>query len=331
MPVDDCLRQPGRAGGEQHVEGVVEGDRVECERPRLGEELGPGGRPGHHILRPARVRNVDDVLERRQPCPDGGDLFPTVDVPVTPAVPGDGEQDLGLELTEPVEDAPRPELGRARCPDRAEARGGEERDERLGDVRQVRDDPVAPTDAEPLEAGTRARHLVAQVAEGQLEGLPRLRAREDRDRVDVLLASQGMLRVVQLRPREPHGARHRVGGEHPFVRRRRLDLEEIPERPPEALEVGDRPLVELGIPRKGEAALGLEPGEVPADLGPLARVRRRGPEHVALGRCGAPRGHDSPSRAVWSRPRKVFAQALVPASALSLTTTGSSSIDSSSP
>ena len=125
-------------------------------------------------------------------------------MPVAPAVAGDREQDLRLELTEPVEDAARPELGRARCPDRAEARGGEEGDERLGDVRQVRDDPVAAADAEPLEAGTRPRHLVAQVAEGQLEGLTRLRAREDRDRVDVLVAPQRVLRVVQLRAREPH-------------------------------------------------------------------------------------------------------------------------------
>ena len=37
------------------------------------------------------------------------------------------------------------------------------------------------------------------------------------------------------------------------------------------------------------------------------------------------------SRAWWSRPRNVFAHALVPARALSLTTTGPSSIDSSSP
>ena len=35
--------------------------------------------------------------------------------------------------------------------------------------------------------------------------------------------------------------------------------------------------------------------------------------------------------ALWSRPRNAFAHALVPASALSLTTTGLSSIDSSSP
>src|SRR6185503_2242137 len=97
---------------------------------------------------------VDDVLERRQPRPDGGDLPAAVDLLVAEAVAGDREEDLRLELAEPVEDAPRTELGGARRPDSAEAGGGEERDERLGDVRQICDDAVSPADAEPLEPCT---------------------------------------------------------------------------------------------------------------------------------------------------------------------------------
>ena len=44
VPVDDRLRQPGRAGGEEHVQRVGERDGVELERPRLGEELVPAER-----------------------------------------------------------------------------------------------------------------------------------------------------------------------------------------------------------------------------------------------------------------------------------------------
>ena len=319
--------QPGRAGGEEHVERVGERDRVERERPRLGDELLPAERVRQRVAGAARVRDVDDMLERRQPGADGGHLLAPVDVLVAEAVAGDREQHLRLQLAEPVEDAARPELGGARRPDRAEARGGEERDERLGDVREIRDDPVAAADAEPLEPRARPRHLLAQVAEGQLERVTGLRAGEDSDGVDVLVTAERVLRIVQLRAREPHRARHRVRGEHTLVGRLRPDLEEVPERAPEALEIRDRPAMEIVVVVEGEPALDHEPVEVAADLGVRARVGGRRPEHLPLDRGG----HDARSRAWWSRPRNAFAHALVPASALSLTTTGPSSIDSSSP
>ena len=187
-----------------------EGHGVELERAGLGEELVPAERAGQGIVGAARVGDVDDVRERRQPLPDRGDLLAAVDVLVAVAVAGDREQDLRLELAEPVEHAARPELGRAGRPDRAEAGGREERDERLRDVRQVGDDPVAAAHAEPLQPGARPGHLLAQLAERQLERVARLRAGDDRDGVHVLVAAEHVLGVVQPRAGEPLRARHRV-------------------------------------------------------------------------------------------------------------------------
>ena len=207
VAVHDRLREPGRARGEEHVERVRERQRLELERPLAR----PGARPRRQrVGEPAlRVRDFDDGLEAREPLAHRGDLLATVDQPIAPAVAGDGEQELRLELAEPVEDAADAELRRARRPDRAEARAGEEGDERLRDVRQVGDDAVAGADAEPLQPGAGAGDLVAELAERQLERLARLRVRDDRDRVEVVVAPDHVLGEVQPRAREPLRARHR--------------------------------------------------------------------------------------------------------------------------
>ena len=216
-----------------------------------------------------------------------GHLLAAVDELVAPAVAGDREQHLRLELPEPVEHAAHAELRRARRPDRAEARGREEGDERLRDVRQVRDDPVAGPDAEPLQARARARDLLAELAERELRRLARLRVRDDGDRVHVLVAAEHVLGVVQPRAGEPLRAGHLARAEHALVRRVRADLEVVPDRRPEALEVGDRPAPERVVVREVEAALAAQPLEVAADLESLAHVRRRRPEDLPLDRRAA--------------------------------------------
>ncbi len=279
VPVDDRLRQARRAGGEQHAERMVERERVELERPRLGHELVPLARVGQLVVRPADERDMDDGLDRRQLLADLGDLVAPVDEPVAVPVAGRREQHLRLELAEPVDDAAHAELRRRRRPDRAEARGREERDERLRNVREVADDAVAGADAEPLQSGAGARDLVAQLAVGELDRIARLRMRDDRDLVQVLVAADHVLRVVQRRAGEPHRSGHRVVAQHAFVRRVRADLEEVPERAPEALEIGHRPAVKLVVAGERETALVLEPLEQPAELGP--RIRGRRPEDIA--------------------------------------------------
>ena len=295
MPVDDRLRQAGGSRGEEHVERVRERDRVELERPWLGEQVLPRERARKRVVGPARVRDVDDVLQRRQPRAYRGHLLATVDVPVPPAIAGDRHQDGRLELAQPVEDAARPELGGAGRPDRAEARRGQEGDERLGDVRHIGDDTVAGPDAEPLEPHPRPPDLLTQLTVGQLERATGLRAREQRDRVEVLVTPHGVRRVIEPRSREPLGAGHGVGGEHPLVRRRRPDLEEVPERAPEAFEVRDRPAMEVVVVGEREPTA-LEPVEVPAHLAEPAGVGGGRPQHPPLDDLALLHGHGRRSR-----------------------------------
>ena len=113
-------------------------------------------------------------------------------------------------------------------------------------------------------------------------GVARLRARDDRDLVRVLLGAEDVLGEVQPRAGEPRRTRHRVRGEHRRVRRVRLDREELPDRRPESRQVVDRPPLQLVVAGKREPALALEPREVAPDLGLLADVRRRRPEDAGL-------------------------------------------------
>ena len=132
-----------------------------CERPGLGEQLVPGERVRNRVL---AVGDVHDVAQGGEGGADRRHLLAAVDRAVAEAVAADRQQHRRLELREAVDDAARAELGRAARPDRAEARRRRERHERLGDVRQVRDDAVARADAEPHEAGPRARDLLAELA-----------------------------------------------------------------------------------------------------------------------------------------------------------------------
>ena len=143
------------------------------------------------------------MLEARQARPDRRHFGAAVDVMVTVAVAAHRQQHARLDLREPVGHTARAELGRARRPDRAEAGGGDERDQRLGDVRQVGDDAVAGADAEPLQAGAHARDLLAQITERQLDRRPRLRAREHGDSVAVVVGPDQVLGVVQPRACKP--------------------------------------------------------------------------------------------------------------------------------
>ena len=228
------------------------------------------------------VGDVHDVPQRGEGGANRRHLLPAVDRAVAEAVAADRQQHGRLELREAVDDAASAELGRAARPDRAEARRRRERHERLGDVRQVGDDAVARADAEPHEAGPRARDLLAKVCERELARVARLGMGDDRDSLRVLVVADQVLGEVQPCAREPRRARHRVVREDGLVRRVRLHLEELPDRRPERRQVVDRPAPQLVVLLEHEPALPLEPGEVAPDLGRLPDVRRRRPEDVQL-------------------------------------------------
>ena len=179
VPVDDRLRPARRPRREEHEQRVVEGDRLERRAARARRAARPRpARPGPRARRTGtcttwrsvgRAARIVATSSRRSTERSRKPYPPTV------------SSTVGLELREAVDDAARAELGRAARPDRAEARRRRERDQRLGDVRQVGDDAVARADAEPHEPGARARHLLAEVAERELGRLARLGVRDDRD------------------------------------------------------------------------------------------------------------------------------------------------------
>jgi hypothetical protein len=59
-----------------------------------------------------------------------------------------------------------------------------------------------------------------------------------------------------------------------------VDVEELPDRRPESLEVVDRPPVQCGVVRKIEPAVLRQPVQIAADLGGLPHVRGRCPQQL---------------------------------------------------
>src|SRR3712207_4617768 len=137
--------------------------------------------------------------------------------------------------------------------DRAEPRAGEHRISRLGDHRQVDRHRVAAPDAAVAQDVRHAAHLAVQLAVGDLSGLARVVALpDDRDLVAAALevavdAVVGDVRGPVLEPADRDLSRTEGGV---------LDLGEGAEPVdapavlvPEALRVGDRPLVHRPVLR----------------------------------------------------------------------------------
>ena len=147
---------------------------------------------------------MHDVMERRQPGDDLLDRGRAVDRPSAVHVPVDRQQHGRFDLFPSVDDRADSEFGRARRPHGAEARGGEECDQRFGDVRCEGDDTIAAHDAEAEQPRTAAGDLIGQLAPGESDATPRLGVSDDGDRlgrsVDLRQRSVG---VVQRAVGEP--------------------------------------------------------------------------------------------------------------------------------
>jgi hypothetical protein len=267
LPLHDRLRQTRRAGRVEHPQRMVERHRLELQLRRAEE-----------AVLPAAAVEVTEPHDRRGDLGrDRVDRVAAVEVAPAVAVAVDREQQLRLDLAEPVADAAHAELGRRRRPDRAERGGRQERRDRLGDVRQIGGDAIARADAARAQAGADPPRLLAQLSPGPLRKPAQLGRVEDRHAV-VGLAAEQPLGVVEPRAREPHRAGHRGVGQHAVVRA--ADIEALPDRRPEAFDVLDRPAPQRVV--VAGAALGHEAGHVR----PLAQLGGRLPQQRPLLHAG---------------------------------------------
>ena len=230
----------------------------------------PGG-PGH----------VDHLLQAGQPRDDLLHLGAAVVVPAAVPVAVHAEQHLRRQLPEPVADPAPAEVGGAAGPHRADAGRGEHGDDRLRDVRHAGGDPVAGADAHGAQPGGEHADAVRQVGPGQARQRRGLRLVVQRVLAG-LLAPQHVLRVVQPGAGEPLGTGHGPAAEDRGRRRRGLDAAVVPDRLPEAVEIGHRPAPQRGVAVEVEPALAGEPPDERGDVGAADAVRSRRPQQVTL-------------------------------------------------
>ena len=252
MTVDDRLRQAGGARAVEHPEGMIEGQLLERERHSFA--LGPQVAPGDGVTQ-ARESRVGveiaehhRVLDGRKRCQQLLEDAGAVEVLAAVAIAVDRKEDARLDLREAVDHAPGAEVGGTARPDRTDRGAGEEGLDGLANVREIRGNAVSRADTESPQAAREPRHLVPELASSDLRKWSQLGGVPDRDRVHVA-RPQGVLGVVEARAGEPLRAWHRPRAEDPLVRRRGADVEAFPDRGPEALEVGRRPLPQARVVR----------------------------------------------------------------------------------
>lgn len=124
-------------------------------------------------------------------------------------------------------------------------------------VRQVADDTVAFADSLDAQPGGDGSDLAAQFAPGGLGTSAGFFDRDDGRFVGEFVVesgSQGVFGVIQPSAGEPVGTGHGPIGEDFGVGLIGDDVEEVPDRTPEPVEVAHRPLPQIVIPCHGFAS-----------------------------------------------------------------------------
>ena len=166
VTVHDRLGHAGGPRREEHVERMVGSDLRESGFPGPADELVPRDVVAR---RGVQVRDANGRAHRREAGAQRVDLVVSVQSARAVPVAVDDEQHGRLDLGEAVEHGARAELRRARRPHRAEARGREERDDRLRNVGEKRGHAVAGPDAEAREPGPGARDLIGELVPRELD------------------------------------------------------------------------------------------------------------------------------------------------------------------
>src|SRR5271157_6045022 len=246
LSVNHALGKPGSSGRIHYVQGVVEGELLEMDikalffrdkivvmhgvRDRTDVRPLPGIRKDNHLL------NTRELLYYSADTRQRIVAFPVVEVAVC------GEEDLGLYLSESVQDSFDTEIRRAGRPDRADARSCKHSYDGVGHVGHVPGHAVACGYSGISEGFRQPRHFVVQLGVGHV--LHSLTFPFECDRNTVVSVSQEVLSVIETRSDEPLGSDH---GERVFqdclVSLRRYDVAEFPYGGPEILPARDRPVV----------------------------------------------------------------------------------------
>ena len=289
VAVHDGLGQAGGAAAVDDPQRVVEGQPQRLESAHFGVVSGHGGAEGgaglgrlHGLVHLGRVLRQVGVQHHVAHAGQGGAQFGHhAQAVVVLAAVGDavaGDQRHRFDLFEAVEHRVGAHVGGAHAPHRTDADHRQEGDHGFRDVGQVGGHAVARLHALRLQVQRQRGDLAPQLRPAQFApqaffvvGNDGREARRMR-RVRV---AEHLLRVIDLRPREPGGPGHDVAFEHRRVRGGRAQVEVVPDALPEGVQVGGGPAPEGVVVVEVQAAFAGQPVLVEADL------RREG------GVCGA--------------------------------------------
>ena len=268
LAMHDGLGQAGGAGGVDHPQRMVEGHVFGVQRRLAGGGGGPVDAVVECGSRRGRVdgRQQHQLLyarQRRQQLAEQG--APVVRLAAV-AVAIHGDHHLGFDLREAVHHCHLAHVRRAHRPHRAEAGDGEEGHHRLGQVGHEGAHPVAGLHAEAAQGGGQGADLALKLGPGQLALLARFVA-EDDGRMRVGGMAEHLFHIVQAHAGEPGCAGHARVGQGALGRAGGADVEVVPERAPEGVDVGHRPLPQGVVVGKAQAALARQPVHEGGDLG----------------------------------------------------------------
>ncbi|MCY1358530.1 hypothetical protein D9M69_450670 [compost metagenome] len=233
VAVHDGLGQAGGAAAVDDPQRVIEGQpqwletgggRVVARGGGAERGAGLGGfqRAVHRGRVIGQVGVQDHVTHRGQGGAQFGHHAQAVEIlhAVGHAVAGD--QRHRFDLLEAVEHGVGPHVGRAHAPHGADAHHREKGNHGLGDVGQVGGHAVAGLHALGLQVQRERRDLAAQLGPTQFDMAALFVAAHDGREARGMgrqHVAQGLLRVVELRAREPLRPRHHVALQHRRVRR----------------------------------------------------------------------------------------------------------------
>jgi len=332
MAVHDRL---GHAGGARRIDDpqrMVERYRRERAVGCAGERIGPA----HHLhrcacgthraqARPAvEVGHEDDRAHAGQLPHELANHVAPVEVLAAVAIAVDREQHLRLDLPEAVEHAHRPHVGRRARPDRAQARGRQQRDHGLRNVRHVRDAAIAGGDAEPLQRRGERAGLRAQAIPADLGARLQFRLEHQRRTIGVGVhprRREQVLGVIERFAFEPARAGHLARRQSSRTGRVGDHASPLVERLPEILEVLDRPGPQRLVVGEREPASLPQPLAITRDAGARDSLAARPPQDFR-GRHGPRassvfrrRGRDYSHRwpASWHAPCRERLRGTIPA------------------